>query len=82
MLGGRPGPIVTLRVLPDGLTMDTSLWPVLLNCSCLVPPPPNPSFFTVNVRLWRERKEGREGGREGGRKGERRERKRKREGKK
>lgn len=47
---GRPSPTVTLRVFPPGLSWARSPWP-LWNTTTLEPPPPQPSFFTLNSSL-------------------------------
>ena len=47
---GRPSPTVMLRVLPPGLSWARSPWP-LWNTTTLAPPPPQPSFFTLNSSL-------------------------------
>lgn len=52
VLLGRPGCIVMMQDFPDGLMVGKSPTPgTCLNCSDLVPPPPNPSFFNVYVIL-------------------------------
>lgn len=50
---GRPSPIVTDRVFPPGLSWATSPGP-FWNTTILVPPPPQPSFFTLNSSLKQE----------------------------
>lgn len=50
---GSPGPMETLSDLPEGLSIGKSELPeekVILR----VPPPPQPSFFTVTVMLKKE----------------------------
>lgn len=47
---GKPGPMEMLSVFPDGFKKGKSPLPGLKD-SNLVPPPPQPSFFTVNVIL-------------------------------
>ena len=47
---GRPGPMETLSVLPLGFSTGTSE-PPEEKFKERVPPPPQPSFFTVTVML-------------------------------
>lgn len=47
---GRPGPIETVKILPDIFKTGTSPWPAT-NFTVRVPPPPHPSFFTVKSKL-------------------------------
>ena len=47
---GNPAPIETFKDFPDGLRTGTSLDP-RENMICLVPPPPQPSFFTAKSIL-------------------------------
>lgn len=47
---GRPSPIVMVRVFPPGLSWARSPWP-LWKATTLAPPPPQPSFFTLNSSL-------------------------------
>ena len=42
--------MVTLRVLPEDLSRGTSPWP-WWKLRAREPPPPKPSFFTMNVKL-------------------------------
>lgn len=51
---GRPSPTVMVRVFPPGLSWDRSPCP-LWNTTTLVPPPPQPSFFTLNSNLSQKR---------------------------
>lgn len=47
---GRPSPIIIVRVFPPGLSWAISPWP-LWKTTILEPPPPQPSFFTLNSSL-------------------------------
>lgn len=47
---GRPSPIVMVRVFPPGLSWAMSPCP-LWNTTTREPPPPQPSFFTLNSSL-------------------------------
>lgn len=47
---GRPSPTVMVRVFPPGLSWARSPCP-LWKATTLEPPPPQPSFFTLNSSL-------------------------------
>lgn len=47
---GKPSPMVMLRLFPPGLSCARSPWP-LWKATTLEPPPPQPSFFTLNSSL-------------------------------
>lgn len=52
---GRPGPMLTVKIFPEILQTAWESWPFMI-LTCLVPPPPNPSFFTLNSSLQLKKK--------------------------
>ena len=48
---GRPRPIETLSVFPEGFNRGKSESPDAVKLRVRVPPPPQPSFFTATVML-------------------------------
>ena len=48
---GRPRPIETLSVFPEGFNRGKSEAPDAVKLRVRVPPPPQPSFFTATVML-------------------------------